>query len=143
MAIAVIPYTIMPTVGIDYGLPGQVGTRMTYGLHGAKWIPSLIRTVASVYRFAFQTVAGSIELVAVLERWTGAPLSLITVSLVLAILQAFVAIVGYNSLKQLPRIALPLKLGILGYVVYRMQSNADPNTTPTAVCWATLATPPR
>jgi nucleobase:cation symporter-1, NCS1 family len=133
MAIAVVPYTIMATVGVDYGLPGQVGTRMAYGLRGAKWIPSFIRTIASVYWFAFQTVAGSIALVAVLERWTGERFSLVTVSLVFAILQAFVAIVGYNSLKQLSRIALPLKLSILGYVLYVMASNSDPHFAPSAV----------
>jgi nucleobase:cation symporter-1, NCS1 family len=133
MLIAVVPYTIMATVGVDYGLPGQVGTRMAYGLRGAKWIPSFIRTIASVYWFAFQTVAGSIALVAVLQRWTGIHFSLVTVSLVFAILQAFVAIVGYTSLKHLSRIALPFKLGILSYVVYVMASNPDPHFAPSAV----------
>jgi NCS1 nucleoside transporter family len=133
MAIAVVPYTIMATVGVDYGLPGQVGTRAAYGLRGAKWIPSLIRTFASVYWFAFQTVAGSIALVAVLERWTGDKFSLVSVSLVFAVLQAFVAIVGYNSLKNLSRICLPLKLGILGYALFVMATNNDPNFAPNAV----------
>ena len=133
MLIAVIPYTIMATVGVDYGLPGQVGTRMAYGLRGAKWIPSLIRTFASVYWFAFQTVAGSIALIAVLHRWTGSDFSLVSVSLVFALMQAFVAIVGYNSLKHLSRLALPLKLGILGYALYVMATNSDPNYAPTAV----------
>jgi NCS1 family nucleobase:cation symporter-1 len=133
MAIAVVPYTIMATVGVDYGLPGQVGTRMAYGLRGAKWIPSLIRTFASVYWFAFQTVAGSIALVAVLERWTGEQFSLVSVSLAFAVLQAFVAIVGYNSLKHLSRIALPLKLGILGYALFVMATNTDPHFAPAAV----------
>ena len=71
MAIAVAAYTIMATVGVDYGLPGQVGTRMAYGVRGAKWFPSLIRTFASIYWFAFQSVAGSLALIAVLERLTG------------------------------------------------------------------------
>jgi purine-cytosine permease-like protein len=133
MLIAVIPYTIMATVGVDYGLPGQVGTRMAYGLRGAKWIPSLIRTFASVYWFAFQTVAGSIALVAVLQRWTGSHFSLVSVSLVFALLQAVVAIVGYDSLKQLSRAALPLKVGILGYALYVMMTNPNPHFAPAAV----------
>src|SRR5882762_8920190 len=33
--LATIAYTIMATVGVDYGLPGQVSTRMVYGLRGA------------------------------------------------------------------------------------------------------------
>jgi nucleobase:cation symporter-1, NCS1 family len=133
MLIAVIPYTIMATVGVDYGLPGQVGTRMAYGLRGAKWIPSLIRTCASIYWFAFQTVAGSIALIAVLQRWTGEHFSLVSVSLVFALLQAVVALVGYDSLKHLSRAALPLKVGILGYALYVMMSNNDPHFAPAAV----------
>ncbi len=133
MAIAVAAYTIMATVGVDYGLPGQVCARMVYGLRGAKWIPSLIRTVASIYWFAFQTVAGSIALVAVLERWTGHHYSLVQVSLLFAVLQAFVAIVGYDSLKHLSRAALPLKVGILLFALIVMATHNDPHFAPSAV----------
>jgi len=135
MAIAVIAYTIMATVGVDYGLPGQVGTRMAYGIRGAKWIPSFIRTFASIYWFAFQTVAGSIALIAVLERWTGSHYSLVTVSLIFALLQAFVAIVGYDSLKHLSRAALPFKVGILLFALWVMVTHDDPHYAPSAV-WA-------
>ena len=55
--LATIAYTIMATVGVDYGLPGQVATRMAYGVRGAKWVPSFLRTIASTYWFAYQTVA--------------------------------------------------------------------------------------
>ena len=34
--LATIAYTITATVGVDYGLPGQVSMRMVYGLRGAK-----------------------------------------------------------------------------------------------------------
>ena len=50
----------MATVGVDYGLPGQVSTRMVYGVRGAKWVPSFLRTIASTYWFAYQTVDGSL-----------------------------------------------------------------------------------
>ena len=93
---ATIAYTIMATVGVDYGLPGQVATRMVYGLRGAKWVTSFLRTIASTYWFAYQTVAGSLAVVAILDRWTGTPHSLITVSITFAVLQAVVAIIGYG-----------------------------------------------
>jgi nucleobase:cation symporter-1, NCS1 family len=105
--LAMIFYLVMATLGADYGIPGQVATRMTYGLRGAKYVPSLLRTIASTYWFAFQTVAGAIAVVAVLQHWTGAHYSLITVSLIFGFLQAVVAIVGYDSLKFLSRAALP------------------------------------
>jgi nucleobase:cation symporter-1, NCS1 family len=58
---------------------------------------------------------------------------LVTVSLIFALLQAVVAIVGYDSLKQLSRAALPLKIGILLYAFYVMASHNDPNYAPAAV----------
>ena len=75
--LATVAYTIMATVGVDFGVPGQVSTRMAFGIRGAKWVPSLLRTLASTYWFAFQTVAGSLAVVAILDRWTGTRHSLV------------------------------------------------------------------
>ncbi len=131
--LAMIFYVTMATVGADYGIPGQVATRMTYGLRGAKWVPSLLRTIASTYWFAFQTVAGSIAVVAVIRHWTGVTYSLIDVSLVFGVLQAVVAIVGYDSLKYLSRTALPFKVLVLGYVMVLLVTHDDPHFAFTAV----------
>jgi nucleobase:cation symporter-1, NCS1 family len=125
--LATIAYTIMATVGVDYGLPGQVSTRMVYGLRGAKWVPSFLRTIASTYWFAYQTVAGSLAVVAILDRWTGTPHSLVVVSVTFAVLQAIVAIIGYGSLKHLSRSALPFKIVILSYVVWLMATSGLPH----------------
>jgi NCS1 nucleoside transporter family len=126
-------YVIMATVGVDYGIPGQVATRGVYGLRGSKLIPSLLRSIASVYWFAFQTVIGATAIVAVLHNITGATFSLIWVSLAFGILQAFVAVVGYGSLKALSRIAMPLKLVIFAYLFVLLANHSDPNFAPAAV----------
>ena len=131
--LAMIFYLVMATLGADYGIPGQVATRMTYGLRGAKYVPSLLRTIASTYWFAFQTVAGAIAVVAVLQHWTGVHYSLITVSLIFGFLQAVVAIVGYDSLKFLSRAALPFKVVVLWYVMYLLMTHDDPNFAPAKV----------
>ena len=131
--LATIAYTITATVGVDYGLPGQVSMRMVYGLRGAKWVPSFLRTIASTYWFAYQTVAGSLAVVAILDRWTGTPHSLVTVSVIFAVLQAIVAIIGYDSLKHLSRIALPFKILILSFVLVLLGTHSDPNYAPSAV----------
>src|SRR5271154_301779 len=110
--LATIFYTIMATVGVDYGLPGQVSTRMVYGVRGAKWVPSFLRTIASTYWFAYQTVAGSLAVVAILDRWTGTKNSLVAVSVTFAVLQAVGGIIGYGSLKPLSRTRLPVKIAI-------------------------------
>ncbi len=126
-------YVVMATVGVDYGIPGQVATRAVYGLRGSKLIPSLLRSIASCYWFAFQTVIGATAIVAVLKNLTGVSLSLIWVSLVFGILQAFVAVVGYSSLKALSRAAMPLKLLIFAYLFVLLANHDDPNFAPSAV----------
>jgi len=131
--LAMIFYVTMATVGADYGIPGQVATRMTYGIRGAKWVPSLLRTIASTYWFAFQTVSGSIAVVAVLRHWTGVSYSLVTVSLIFGVLQAVVAIIGYDSLKYLSRAALPFKVLVLGYIMVLLLTHNDPHFAFTAV----------
>jgi NCS1 nucleoside transporter family len=126
-------YVVMATVGVDYGIPGQVATRAIYGLRGSKLIPSLLRSIASVYWFAFQTVIGATAIVAVLHNLTGLSLSLVWVSLVFGVLQAFVAVVGYGSLKALSRIAMPVKLAIFVYLFVLLANHDDPNFAPSAV----------
>src|SRR5262249_4498815 len=118
--------------GVDYGLPGQVSMRMVYGLRRAKWVPSL-RTIASTYWFAYQTVAGSLAVVAILDRWTGTPYALVPVSITFAVPQAIVALIGYASLKHLSRIALPFKILILSFVLVLLGTHSDTNFAPSAV----------
>jgi NCS1 family nucleobase:cation symporter-1 len=131
--IAAVFYVVMATVGVDYGIPGQVATRAVYGLRGSKLIPSLLRSIASCYWFAFQTVIGATAIIAVLSKLTGGTYSLIWVSVGFGILQAFVAVVGYGSLKYLSRIALPLKILIFIYLFVLLANQANPNFAPSAV----------
>jgi cytosine/uracil/thiamine/allantoin permease len=62
--VALVFYLIMATLGVDYGIPGQVATRVVYGLRGSKLIPSLLRTlVASPSRPLQETTRDSTSLV--------------------------------------------------------------------------------
>src|SRR5580698_7626180 len=133
IVVAAVFYVIMATVGVDYGIPGQVATRSVYGLRGSKMIPSFLRSIASCYWFAFQTVIGATAICAVVEKLTGSKPSLILVSVLFGIIQAFVAIVGYESLKQLSRIALPVKLAMFVYLFVLLTHQSDPNFAPSAV----------
>jgi len=133
IVIAACFYVIMATVGVDYGIPGQVATRAVYGLRGSKLIPSFLRSIASCYWFAFQTVIGATAIVAVLNKLTGGSYSLIWISVGFGLLQALVAIVGYDSLKTLSRIALPVKIAIFAYLFVLLANYADANFAPSAV----------
>jgi nucleobase:cation symporter-1, NCS1 family len=126
-------YVVMATVGVDYGVPGQVATRAIYGLRGSKMIPSFLRSIASTYWFALQTVIGATAIIAALKNLTDGSFSLIWVSVGFAILQAFVAVVGYGSLKTLSRLAMPVKLAIFAYLFVILANQSDPNFAPSAV----------
>lgn len=131
--IAFTAYTVIATVGVDYGLPGIVATRATFGIRASKWLISTIRSLASVFWFAFQTIAGALGIVAVLNVWLDVEVSVVLVSLIFALLQASVALFGYKSLKHLSRVAFPLKVVILGYLGYVLATHDVPSFAPDAV----------
>ena len=74
IVVAFAAYIVMATVGVDYGITGQVACRMVFGIRGAKWLPSVMRTIASAYWFAMQTIVGATVIVAIGHQWTGPPL---------------------------------------------------------------------
>lgn len=118
ISIAFGAYIVMATVGVDYGLPGQVATRFAFGIRGAKVAPSILRTISSIYWFAFQTIAGALGIVAVLHQMTGGNYNLALVSVLFAIAQVLIATIGYNSLKYLSRVAFFSKIAITGILLW-------------------------
>src|ERR1700761_9672259 len=87
--IAFSAYIVMATVGVDYGITGQVACRMVFGIQGAKWLPSIMRTIASLYWFAVQTIVGATVIVAIRHQWTGGTYLVIRTGLTLSVLQVF------------------------------------------------------
>jgi NCS1 family nucleobase:cation symporter-1 len=131
--IALVFYLIMATLGVDYGIPGQVATRAVYGLRGAKLIPSLLRVIVTIYWFSFQTLVGASAIVAVLAKITGVTYPLVWVSVIFALIQACVAVIGFGSLKVLARVALPIKVMVLAYLFVLFAHHDDPNFEPAKV----------
>jgi nucleobase:cation symporter-1, NCS1 family len=120
-------YVALATIGVDYGLPGQVATRMTFGIWGAKWIPSLARALSSIYWFAFQTLIGAFGIAAILAALFGWQVNIVVVSVLFAIFQTFIAVIGYGSLKVLSRFAFPIKMLALIVIVIVLVTHNDPN----------------
>jgi NCS1 nucleoside transporter family len=118
IAIVFVGYIVMATVGVDYGLTGQVTCRMVFGIRGAKWLPSMMRTIASTYWFAVQTVIAATVLVTVLRQTTGKGFSLVWIGLLLAAVQVVLALFGYTWLKMLSRFGMPVKLGGILYIFW-------------------------
>jgi NCS1 nucleoside transporter family len=132
-ATALIFYLIMATIGVDHGLPGQVAARAVFGRRGAQAIPSLLRSLASIYWFAFQTFAGATAIVSILAQLTGITLPLVTVSVIFGLVQACVAMIGFGSLRELARIALPIKIAVLTYLFVLFARHPAASFEPAAV----------
>ncbi|NIH78463.1 purine-cytosine permease family protein [Amycolatopsis viridis] len=131
-------YLVMATLGVDHGLPGEVALRMPFGVHGAKIGPSALRVVASIYWFAFQTIAGSLGITAALRILTGHDIPLLPVSLAFAALQMLVALVGYDSLKKLSRYAFPVKITLTVLFLVLLMTHREPGfAVDEALSWNT------
>jgi purine-cytosine permease-like protein len=113
-------------VGVDYGVPGQVAMRATFGLWGARGLTSPYRLVAATYWFAAQALASAYGVVALVRALTGHELSLVPVSLVLGGLGAGLAIVGFDALRYFVRIVLPLTVIFTATVIALFLTTDDP-----------------
>ena len=123
----------MATVGVDYGITGQVACRMVFGIRGAKWLPSIMRTIASAYWFAMQTIVGATVFVAIAHQWTGRHYSVVRAGLILASVQVVLALVGYQWLKLISRFSLPVKVAGILYLFFVLAHGPGANYRPAAV----------
>ncbi|MFD4820619.1 purine-cytosine permease family protein [Peribacillus butanolivorans] len=125
-------YLVAATVGVDYGIPGIVSMRSVFGIRGS-WLASGLRTISSVYWFAFQTISGALGLTAVLKLMFNQEINLIVVSLIFGVLQVLVATFGYNTLKVLSRFAFALKIVFSVTIVYVLMNYPQESFHPSAV----------
>ncbi len=125
-------YIVMATVGVDYGITGQVACRMVFGIRGAKWLPSVMRTIASAYWFAMQTIVGATVIVAIAHQWTGRSYSVVRMGMILAGLQVFFALIGYNWLKLISRFGLPVKVAGIIYLFWVLVHTPTASYRPSA-----------
>ena len=112
-----IGYVGVAHFGAKYGIPGQVGTRFAFGILGSRVTASLMRAIASAYWFAWQTIAASMGIQAILKSWIGTEYSLVPISVAFAIFQAVIALTGWELLRYLSRVILPIKLVLLTVVI--------------------------
>ncbi len=117
---------IIARAGVDYGVPGQVAMRASFGQWGARGLTSPYRVVASVYWFAAQAFAGAFAITVILEALTGAELGLVPVALVLAGISAILAIVGFDAMRYFVRVVMPLVLIFTGVLVALYLTTDDP-----------------
>jgi cytosine permease len=126
VTIAGLILIVIAQVGVDYGLTGQVAMRATFGQWGARGLTSPYRMIAAAYWFAAQALAGAFGIQAIVRGLTDYELPLVPVALVLAAVQAILAVIGFDLLRHFVRVMLPLMAVFTGAVVALFLTADDP-----------------
>lgn len=113
-------------VGVDHGLPGQVALRATLGFWGARLLSSPYRVVAATYWFAAQALVGAYGFQAIVLTMTGHRLPLVPVALALAVLHAALAVLGFDVMRYVLRVVLPLSLALTAVLLWLFLASDDP-----------------
>ena len=100
--------------------------RATFGFWGARGLTSPYRMVAGIYWFAAQALTGALGFQAIVQAITGERLPLVPVALALAVVQAAVAALGFDVMRWLLRVVLPLSLGSAAVLVSLYLASDDP-----------------
>jgi NCS1 family nucleobase:cation symporter-1 len=113
-------------VGVDYGLPGQVAARATLGFWGARLLSSPYRVVAATYWFAAQAIAAGYAIQAVVQAMGAGKPPLVPIALGVGALHATLAVLGFDVMRWLLRVVLPISLVFVGVIVSLYVSTDDP-----------------
>jgi len=109
-ALAYAALTIVAQAGVDDGLPGQVAMRASFGGLGARVLTSPYRVIASVYWFAAQALTAAFGVQAIAVALADVRPSVVPTALAIAVVQAGVAALGFDVMRWLLRIVLPLSV---------------------------------
>lgn len=126
-ALAYVVLTTVAQPGVDYGLPGQVAMRASFGGLGARALTSPYRVVASVYWFAAQALTAAFGVQALAVALADVRPSVVETALVIALLQAAVAALGFDVMRWLLRIVLPLSVATAGLLLGLWLVTDDPD----------------
>src|SRR5262249_6022692 len=117
-ALAYAALVIVAQPGVDYGLPGQVAMRATLGFWGARLLSSPYRVVAATYWFAAQALTGGLGIQALVKAMPGHHhVPLVPTALALAAFHALLAIAGFDVMRWLLRVVLPVSLAFTAILI--------------------------
>jgi len=125
-ALAFALLVVVAQPGVDHGLPGQVAMRATLGFWGARLLSSPYRVVAATYWFAAQALTGALGFQAIVRGLTGDHLPLVPVAVCIAAFHAVLAVLGFDVMRWLLRVVLPVSLAFTGILVALYVASDDP-----------------
>ncbi|MCZ8536282.1 cytosine permease [Paenisporosarcina quisquiliarum] len=118
--------------GALYGLPGQYILRTFVGSWLATKIASPIRVLTSLYWFSVQTIGGTFILQAVISIFVDIHIPFAVLASLTASLMAYLALVGYDAVKKVTRLFLPLLIigqGLMLFVIFKEMSAVNAIST--------------
>lgn len=118
--------TPLAQVGSDYGIPGQVSLRAFLGIWGARGLSSGYRTIAALYWFAAQAITAAYAVRALVDALAGVRPGIVPVAVGLAAVQALLAVVGFDVIRYVSKVVLPLGLAFVGVMLGLYLSSNDP-----------------
>lgn len=127
-ALAYAALVVVAQPGVDYGLPGQVAMRATLGFWGSRLLSSPYRVVAATYWFAAQALTGALGIQALAKAMPGHHhLPLVPVALGLAAAHAALAVLGFDVMRWLLRVVLPVSLALTAVLIALFVTSDDPS----------------
>lgn len=129
-ALAFAALVVVARPGVDDGLPGQVAMRGTFGVLGARGLTSPYRLVAATYWFAAQALTAAIGIQAIVVAMGGDEPPLVRTSLAVAAVQAGLAVLGFDVMRWLLRVVLPLSALSVAVIVGLYLTTDDPRYAP-------------
>ncbi len=100
--------------------------RATFGGLGARVLTSPYRVIASVYWFAAQALTAAFGVQAIVVALADRRPSLVPTALAIAVVQAAVAALGFDVMRWLLRIVLPLSVATAGVLLGLWLVSDDP-----------------
>ena len=125
-ALAYAVLVVIAEPGVDHGLPGQVAMRATLGFWGSRLLSSPYRVVAATYWFAAQALTGGLGIQALVRAMPGHHhLPLVPTALALAAFHATLAVLGFDVMRWLLRVVLPVSLAFTAILIGLYVSTSD------------------
>ena len=103
-----------------------MAARATLGFWGARLLSSPYRVIAATYWFAAQAIAAAYAIQAVVQAMGAGKPPLVPVALGVAVFHATLAVLGFDVMRWLLRVVLPLSLAFVGVMVALYASTDDP-----------------
>ena len=113
-------------IGSDHGIPGQVSLRAFLGTWGARGPSSAYRTIAALYWFAAQAITAAYAIRALLDALAGVHVGIVPIAVALASVQALLAVAGFDVMRYVSKVVLPLGLAFVGVMIGLYLSSDDP-----------------